>query len=85
MTDLEITYLVISIVCLILSAFFTSSEIAYIKLQRIRLRHLQDSGVRGADRVARIIAPGKVSLCSTDRYQLYGNRSGSFVRFCLSL
>lgn len=55
MTGLDITYLVLSVVCLILSAFFASSEIAYINLQRIRLRHLQDSGVHGADRVARIM------------------------------
>lgn len=55
MTNVEITYLVLSLICLVLSAFFASSEIAYINLQRIRLRHLQESGVRGAERVARIM------------------------------
>jgi len=55
MTGLDITYLVVSVVCLILSAFFASSEIAFINLERIRLRHLQVNGVHGADRVARIM------------------------------
>ena len=55
MTSLDTIYLVLSLVCLVLSAFFASAEIAFINLQRIRLRHLQDSGVHGADRVARIM------------------------------
>jgi putative hemolysin len=55
MTGQEITYLVIGIICVILSAFFASAEIAFINLQRIRLKHLQDSGRRGADRVAKIL------------------------------
>ena len=55
MTGLDIIYLVLFLLCLVLSAFFASSEIAYINLQRIRLRHLQESGVHGADRVARIM------------------------------
>jgi len=55
MTGLDIIYLVLFIVCLILSALFASSEIAFINLQRIRIRHLQDRGVHRADRVARIM------------------------------
>ncbi|MFC1925223.1 hemolysin family protein [Chloroflexota bacterium] len=55
MTNVEITYLVVALICLVLSAFYASSEIAYINLERIKLRHLQDNGVRGADRVARIM------------------------------
>lgn len=55
MSGVEITYLVIGIICVILSAFFASAEIAFINLERIRIRHLQESGRRGADRVARIM------------------------------
>ncbi|MBL7119489.1 MAG: HlyC/CorC family transporter [Dehalococcoidia bacterium] len=55
MTGLESTYLVLLLISLVLSAFFSSSEIAYINLQRIRLKHLQDSGVPGASRVAKIL------------------------------
>jgi putative hemolysin len=55
MTNIDIIYLIIFFICLILSAFFASSEIAFINLQRIRLKHMQESSVHGADRVARII------------------------------
>ena len=42
MTGLEITYLILFLVCIGLSAFFSSSEIAFINLQRLRLKHLQE-------------------------------------------
>jgi len=42
-------------VCLGLSAFFSSSETAYIYLSRLRVRHLVRSKVRGAQRVARLV------------------------------
>ncbi|MCL0091721.1 hemolysin family protein [Dehalococcoidales bacterium] len=41
--------------CLLLSAFFSSSETAFISLQRIRLEHLVNTKVRGAERVARMV------------------------------
>ena len=43
------------VVCLLLSAFFSSSETAFISLQRVRLEHLVNNQVKGAGRVARII------------------------------
>jgi len=55
MDGLEILYLVISILFLIVCAFFSSAEIGFIKLQQIRLKHLQEEKVAGADRVARIM------------------------------
>ena len=55
MGTLEIVYLVISISFLLVCAFFSSAEIGFIKLQRIRLKHLQEEGAHGAERVARIM------------------------------
>ena len=43
------------IVCLLLSAFFSSSETAFTYLQRVRLEHLVNNQVKGAGRVARMI------------------------------
>ena len=58
MTDLEdsqvVTYSVVFLICLAVSAFFASAEIAYMHLQHIRVKHLQEPGRHGADRVARI-------------------------------
>ena len=55
MGTLEIVYLVVSISFLLVCAFFSSAEIGFIKLQRIRLKHLQEEGAHGAERVARIM------------------------------
>ncbi len=54
MSTIEL-YLVLLLVCLVLSAFFSSSETAFIALQRIRVEHLVNTKVRGADRIARMI------------------------------
>lgn len=55
MSGTDVTYLILFLVCLGLSAFFSSSEIAYMNLQRIRLQHLQESKKPNADRVAAIM------------------------------
>ena len=49
------TYIVLFVICLLLSAFFSSSETAFISLQRIRLEHLVSTKVKGAGQVARMI------------------------------
>ncbi len=54
MSTIEL-YLVLFTLCLLLSAFFSSAETAFISLQRIRMRHLVENNVRGAKRVARMI------------------------------
>ncbi len=55
MSSTEALYLVLLIACIIFSAFFSSSETAFISLQKIRLEHLVSTKVRGAGRVARMI------------------------------
>ncbi|MFC1920285.1 hemolysin family protein [Chloroflexota bacterium] len=55
MSSIEALYLVLLVVCLILSAFFSGSETAFISLQRVRLEHLVSIEVKGAKRVARMI------------------------------
>jgi putative hemolysin len=55
MGSLEIVYLLLSLAFLLVCAFFSSAEIGFINLQRIRLKHLQEESVHGADRVARIM------------------------------
>jgi len=60
MTEVEVLYLVLSIAFVLAAAFFASAEIAFISLQKVKLRHLEESGVLGAKRVARIMEhPGK--------------------------
>jgi len=53
--DVNGLYVVLLFICLLLSAFFSSSETAFISLQRIRMKHLEKVKVAGADRVARIM------------------------------
>ncbi|MFC1932458.1 hemolysin family protein [Chloroflexota bacterium] len=55
MSGIETLYLVFLFVCLLLSAFFSSSETAFISLQKIRLEHLVNTQVKGAERVARMV------------------------------
>jgi len=52
---METLYLVFLFVCLLLSAFFSSSETAFISLQKVRLKHEVNTKVRGAERVARMM------------------------------
>ena len=51
----ETLYLVLIFVCIGLSAFFCSSETAFISLQRLRVEQLVETKVRGASRLAKII------------------------------
>jgi putative hemolysin len=56
MSGLDTLYVVLFVVCLILSAFFSSSETAFISLQKVRVQNLIDNKVRGARLVSRMIA-----------------------------
>jgi len=55
MDSINLLYLVLVLLCIVLSAFFSSSETAFISLQRIRIKHLESVGVAGAGRVAKIL------------------------------
>ena len=50
------TAIVLALVFLVLSAFFSSSEAAFLSLQKATVAHLVNTGVPGARRVARMIA-----------------------------
>ena len=43
------------ILCVFLSAFFSSSESAFLSLQRTRIAHLVSEGLPGAQRVAHMM------------------------------
>ncbi|MBL7166361.1 MAG: HlyC/CorC family transporter [Dehalococcoidales bacterium] len=55
MSDIETLYVVLLVVCFVLSAFFASSEIAFFFLQRVKLEHMASTGVRGAALVSRML------------------------------
>ena len=42
------------LVCLVFSAFFSSAESAFIALPKLRLRYLVESGVKGAEKLAKM-------------------------------
>ncbi|MDY6912157.1 MAG: hemolysin family protein [Chloroflexota bacterium] len=52
--SVNLAYLVVFFICLIISAFFASSETAFVSLQKVRIRHMVNSGVSGAEDVARM-------------------------------
>jgi len=54
MSGIETLSVVFLFVCLVLSALLSSSETAFVSLQRIRLEHLVNTQVKGAGLVARL-------------------------------
>lgn len=52
MSNMDILFLVLFFVCLLFSAFFSSSETAFISLQKLRLRHLAETEGGAAKEVA---------------------------------
>jgi len=55
MDSTDTLYLVLAIICVMFSAFFSSSETAFLSLQKIRIKHLESQGVEGAGRVAKMM------------------------------
>jgi len=54
-SGIEILYLVLLFICLLLSAFFSSSETAFTAVQRIKLEHMISNDVTGAKRVSAML------------------------------
>ena len=50
----DVARLILLLVALLLSAFFSGSEAAFLSIQRGKLAYLTKSGVKGADKVAQI-------------------------------
>jgi putative hemolysin len=55
MDTVHVLYLVLALICVMASAFFSSSETAFISLQKIRLRHMESQGAEKAGRIAKIL------------------------------
>jgi len=53
--SIEALYLVVLFICLLLSAFFSSSETAFISLERFRVQHMVETKVKGAKRVSKML------------------------------
>jgi putative hemolysin len=51
----ETLYLILLVVCVVLTAFFCSSETAFLSLQKVKLEHMVSTGTKGARRVSRMI------------------------------
>ncbi len=47
-------YIILFILCMIISAFFSSSETAFISMERVRIRHMVNHGVSGAEDMAKL-------------------------------
>jgi putative hemolysin len=55
MSGSEILYLIILLVCVALTAFFCSSETAFLSLQKVKLEHMASTGARGAKQLAKML------------------------------
>jgi len=51
----ETLYIILLVICVILTAFFTSSETAFFSLQRVRIEQMVSLEVKGAARIAMLI------------------------------
>lgn len=57
------TFMILGLIALlILSGFFSSSETAFVSLQQIRIRHLENIGTRGIQRVRRLFDHSEETL-----------------------
>ena len=55
MADAQLLSLFLIGICTLLSAFFSSSETAFVALERVRLAHLVNTNKPGAQRIARML------------------------------
>jgi putative hemolysin len=55
MDDISGPYLILLACCLVLSGLFSACETAFLSLQRVRMKHMERTGVAQADLVAKIM------------------------------
>ncbi len=55
MDTVHVIYVILFVICVMASAFFSSSETAFISLQKIRLRHMENQGGEKAGRIVRLL------------------------------
>ena len=53
--DKSVLYVALLVVSLILSAFFSSTEAAFLSLRKVRIRRMVSDNIPGADRVQRMV------------------------------
>jgi CBS domain containing-hemolysin-like protein len=53
--SIETLYVILLIICIVLVAFFSSAETAFMALQRFRLQHMVQTNVKGADTIAKLV------------------------------
>ena len=56
MAEAQLSSLILIGICILLSAFFASSESAFLALERVRLAHLVNTNTPGAQRIADMLA-----------------------------
>jgi len=54
MDDSSILYIILLVICIMASAFFSSAETVFISLPKTRVKYLVDTDVHGAKRVAKL-------------------------------
>jgi putative hemolysin len=59
------TVVVVGIICILIEAFFSGSEIAMVSCDRVKLRQLAESGNRGAQLAEAFLAKPQVLLATT--------------------
>jgi putative hemolysin len=60
MSSIDILYLIIFVVCLVLSAFFSSAETALVSVSKLKVKHLVSIQAKRSERLERLIdEPGK--------------------------
>ena len=55
MDGTDALYLILLLLCLVASAFFSSAETAFITLRKTRVKHMVETKVMGAEHIARMI------------------------------
>ena len=72
METIDIVYIVLFIICIFASAFFSVAEIAFVSLQRFKLEHLIATKIKGAKVVESLVKhPERLLIHDITRQQLF--------------